>query len=96
MQRVWIERQLARHKADLYVRSHSVFQEPIVDLVRIREVINRIAVLILVVYADLVVQNGMESHVLEIRDLLHRAQVIAIALAQAQNRASGTKHLFPQ
>ncbi len=73
-----------------------MLQESVVNLVHISEVIDRIAVFIFVVDAHFVVENRMEAHVFEIRGGLHRIQILAIAVAQRQNRAAGAKHFFPE
>ena len=41
-------------------------------------------------------QNGMKANVLEICYPFYRTQVVTIAFAQGQDRASRTKHLFPE
>ena len=96
MERIWIEGQLLRHEADLDNRPHAVLQQTIVDLIDVREVVDRVAVLVFVVDADFVMQDGVKAHILEICYLLYRAQVVAIALAQRENGAPRTEHLFPE
>ena len=81
VERVRIEGQLFRHEADLDYRPNSLLQKTIVDLVDIREIVDRVAVLVLVIDSDLVMQNGVKAHVLEICYLLYRAQVVAVAIA---------------
>ncbi len=76
-------RQLLGHKAKLDERTHSVLQKTVVDLVNIREVVNRPARAVLVVHAHFVEKNSVEADVLHLRHLLHLAQVLAIAFPQA-------------
>ncbi len=96
VKRVRIKGQLLRHEADLDHRANTLFQQTIVDLIDIRKIVDRVAVLILVIDPDFVMQDGMKAHVLKIRYLLYRAQVVAIAIAQGQDRAAGAKHLLPE
>ena len=95
MQRVRIERELPRHEADLDERPHAVLQQPVIDLVHISEVIDRIPVLVLVVYANFVVQDGVKPHISNIRDLLHRAQVVA-KLSRNERIARPEPNIFSQ
>src|SRR5215472_15031278 len=76
MQVIRIERQLLRHEADLNNRPHTLRNQALVDLIDIGEVINRIAMVILVVHAKLIMQDRVESQVLQISDLSHRGQVV--------------------
>src|SRR5580698_9049023 len=96
MQRIGIEGELFGHEADLDDGTHAVFEQAIVDLVDIGEVIDRVAVLVFVVDAVLVVKNGMETHVMKIGSLLYRAQVVAVALAQRKIGTTGAEHLLPE
>ncbi len=72
MQRIRIECQLLGHEADFDKRLHSILEQPIVNLVNVREVVDGISVLVLVVNSDLIVQNRMKSHIAKVCDLLHR------------------------
>jgi len=51
---------------------------------------------VFVVDADVVVHDGMEADVLEVRDLLHSLRVVAVALAHGEDGAAGAEHLFPE
>jgi hypothetical protein len=88
VKRIGIEGQLLWHEADLYHRANAELQQPIVDLIDIRKIVDRVAVLILVIDPNFVMQDGMKAHVLEICYLLYRAQVVAIALTQGKHGAS--------
>ena len=90
------QRELPRHEANLDKRPHAIVQQSVIDLVHIRKVVNRIALLIFVVNADLVVQNVVEPHIAEVGDFLHFAKVAAIALPQRKNCASRAEHLLPE
>ena len=61
--RVWIGRQLARHKADLDKRPYAVFQQPIVNLVDVGEVVNRVAMLVFVIDPHFIVQDRVKPHI---------------------------------
>src|ERR1035438_8465180 len=89
-------RQLIGHETDLDERPYSGGEQSVVDLVNVREVVNRMPLAVFGIDADFVVKNGMKANVVEVRDLLHRTQVAAIVFTQAQNRASRAKHLFPK
>ena len=63
MQRVGIEGQLLGHEADLDDRADAILQQAIVDLIDIGKVVDRVAVLVLVVDSDLVMQDGVKAHI---------------------------------
>src|SRR4029077_3914922 len=89
-------RQLLRHEAHLDKRLHTIGQQAIVNLVDVREVIDGPPLAVFVVDADFIVKNGMKSRILEVCDLLYFTQVAAIAVAQAEDGASGTEYLLPE
>ena len=95
MQRI-ARRQLLRHKTDLDEWPHPVGQQPVIDLVHIRKVVERISLRVFVVEPDLIIKNCVEAHVFESRDGLHLAQVAAVILAQRQDSAPRAKHLLPE
>src|SRR6185437_16432446 len=84
------------HEAQLDEGPYSVLKKPVIDLVDIREVVNRLAVAILVVNANIVVQNRVEADVLKLGGFLHLAEVGVIVLAQTQHGAPGAEHLLPE
>ena len=96
VQRIRIKRQLLGHKADLNHRLHAVLQKSVVDLVHIREVVHRIAMLILRVHAVFIVQNAVRPHVAHPGHTMHRPQIVAVAFAQPQIRPPRAKHLLPK
>ena len=71
-------------------------QQPIVNLVHIRPVIDRLSLRILAVHPVLIVQNRVEPHVPELRHLPHSVQIVAITLPQRQVRPPRPKHLLPE
>jgi hypothetical protein len=79
---VWIEGQLLWHEAYFDHRTDTVLQQAIIDLIDIREIVDGISVLVLVVNTDLVVQDGVEADVFEIGDLLDGDEVVPVAIAQ--------------
>src|SRR5208283_1065849 len=80
--------QLIGHETDFHERTHSGGEQSVVDLIDIREVINRMPLAVFRIDADFVIKNGMKAYVVEVRDLLNRAQVVAIVFTQAQDGAS--------
>src|SRR5690242_7542852 len=94
--RCQIRGELARHEAKLDKRLHSIFKKSIVDLIYIREVIDRPALRILIVDPHLVMEDGMKADISEVRNLLHSPQVRPIAITEAKHSAAGTKHLLPK
>ena len=88
--------QLVRHEAELDEGLHVVGQQAIVDLVDVGEVVDRLALLVFVVNADIVIQDAVKANVLEAGDLAHRPQVAAIGIAQAEHGPAGAEHLLPE
>src|ERR1700722_5790069 len=96
MKCIRIEGEFFRHETDFNEWLDAIFKQPVANLIDIREVINRIAVIVLVINADFVVKDGMESNVLEISHLFHRADVVTIALAQREDSPPRSEHLLPE
>src|ERR1017187_901508 len=88
--------QLARHEAQLHERAHAVFEQSVVDLVHISEVVNGAALRVFVVHAVLVVEDGVEANVSEAGNLPGFPKIAAIALAQRKIGASRAEHLLPK
>ena len=89
MKRIGVEGELLRHEADLDDWANAVVQQTVVDLIDVGEVVDGIAVFVFVVDADLIVQDGVEANVAEVRDSSsRRARSFAIALAQGQDGAA--------
>ncbi len=65
MQCVRIERKLTRHEADFNEGPDAVFEQPIVNLVDVGKVVDGIAVLILVINADFIVEDSVEARHIE-------------------------------
>jgi hypothetical protein len=74
--------QLAWHKAQFNERADAIREQAIIYLVNIREVVHWAPLAVFTVNPNLIVENRVEANVLESGDLLHLAQVVAIALAQ--------------
>ena len=62
-------RQLARHETQLDKRPNSIGQQAVVDLVEVGEIIRGAPFAIFLIHSDLVVENGVETHVFEISSL---------------------------
>src|SRR5271170_7667058 len=52
--------------------------------------------LVFVVDTNFIVQDGVEAHIAEIRDRLHRVQILEITVPERQDGTAGPKHLFPK
>ncbi len=89
-------RKFARHETEFHERAHAVLQQAIVDLIDVREVVNRRTLLVFVVEADLIVEDGMKAYLLEIGDAFDFSQVATIAIAQSDDAAFRTKDLLPE
>jgi hypothetical protein len=93
---IGIEGQLLRHEADLYDRADAVGEKTIVDLVDIREIVDRVTVLVFVIDTDLVVEDAVEADVAEVGDLVDGADVVAVVLAEGENGVAGAEDLLPK
>ena|SRR5438309_6059840 len=51
---------------------------------------------VFVINAYLVVQNGVKANIAKIGYLLYRADIITVALSQRQDCAAGSEHLLPK
>src|SRR3954466_16001183 len=71
MQRGRINGKLARHEAELDERLYAGLQQAVVDLVKVGKVVDRLAVRIFAVDADVVIEDVVEANVLESGDALH-------------------------
>ena len=89
-------RQLPRHEAQLDKRTDAIRQQTVVDLVDVGKVVARPPRIVLVVEAHLVVEDGVEPHVLDARCRLDLSQIVPVTLAQRQDGASGPEHAFPE
>src|SRR5207248_363448 len=74
--------ELPRHETELYERAHAVGEKAVVYLIDVGEVVDGLTLGILRVHADLVVEDGVKTHVSDRRHGAHGAQVLAIALAE--------------
>ena len=73
-----------------------ILEQTVVDLIDVREVVDGLAIFVLVVEAGFIVKDGVEADVFEPSDALCFAKVVAVALAQAQDGAPRPKHFFPE
>src|SRR5882672_6943593 len=88
--------ELPRHETDLDEGTHAVFQQAVIDLVHVGEVVDRVSLAVLVVYPHLVVKDGVKTHVAKVRGLFQLPQVRAITCAQRQYGAAGSEGLLPE
>ncbi len=83
-------------------------EEAVVDLIDIGEIVEGLVVGglgrltgvlrlgVRVVEADIVHEDAVETHSVEIRDSFYSVEVIAIALAQGEDGAAGAEDLLPE
>src|SRR5260370_18549688 len=88
--------EIGGHETQFHERPETTLEQPIVNLIGIRPVVNGPALRIFVVNAGLIVQDGMEANVANARYALNGAEIPAITIAQRQNRAARTKNLLPK
>ena len=81
---IQLGRQRLGHEADLHKRPHAIGQQPVVDLIDVGPVVDRVALLVLAVDAVLIVEDRVKAHVLEAGDLLYAPQIVAVALTQGE------------
>src|SRR6202140_3556004 len=96
MQGIGIGGELLGHEAQFDEGAYFVLEQSVVDLIDVGEIVDRFAGGVLVVNADLVMENGVEADVLETGDALGFAQIVAIAVAKRKNGAAGAKNFFPE
>src|ERR1700674_3634275 len=73
---------LLGHEAQFYKWSNMIFQQPVVDLIDVRKIIDGLSFRILVVQTDFIMENRMKSYIFESRCILHFAKVTPITFAQ--------------
>ena len=84
------------HEAQLDEGAHAGLQQTIVNLVHVGKIVDGFSGGVFVVNAYFVVEDCVEADVFEICGGFYFAQVIAIALAEGEDRAAGAEHLFPE
>src|SRR5205807_6596574 len=84
------------HEAYLDKRPQPVSQQTVVALIEIREVVYRVSLRILVVNPHFVMEDSVKTHIAEVRDLFHFAQVATIAVTQREHSPARAEHLFPK
>src|SRR5215472_2493919 len=87
--------QLAWHEAEFNEGPHSCLQQSIVDLINVRKVVSRIALGVFLVDSNTIVQDVMETHILELSDFFHCTRIAAIVVTQSQNGPTRTKNALP-
>ena len=85
--------QLARHEAQFYEGANAVLQQPVVNLIYVREIVNGSAARIFSIYADFVVENGVESDVFEVGCAFHVAQIAGLPQSVVRRAAEILKAL---
>src|SRR2546426_10056060 len=96
MRRRRIRGQFARHEAQFHKRADAIFEQPVVNLVNVRKIVNGIAGIVFAVKPYFVMENGVETDVFEAGDALHFAEIAAITLAQRDDGPFGTEHALPK
>ena len=93
---VGVEGELLGHEADLDDGADAGGEEPVVDLVDVGEVVDGVAVLVLGVDAELIVEDGVEADVAEVGDGFDGAEVVHVAAAEDKGGAAGAEHGLPE
>src|SRR6266478_603634 len=96
MERIRIGSELFGHEAELDEWADVILEQAVVDLIDIGEVVDGLAFPVLIVQANLVMEDGMEADVFKAGDAFGFAEVVAVAFAQRQDSAAGAKHFFPE
>ena len=73
-----------------------ILEQTVVDLIDVREVVDGLAIFVLVVEAGFIVKDGVEADVFEACDPPGFAKVVAVALAQGDDPAFRAEHFFPE
>jgi len=93
---VGVEGYTSWHEADFYDRADAIFEQTVIDLIDIGEVVDGVAVLVFVV-RRLPRRAGSRGSERSGSPLfLHGAEVVAVALTQRKDGAAGAEHLFPE
>ena len=87
---------LLRHEAEFHKGVDPALYQSVVNLIDIRKVVNRSAVGVFAVDADLIMKNRVEADIFEPSNLFNVVQITAITFAQAQDRAPGSEHALPE
>ena len=88
--------EIRRHEAQLDIRLDAQFQQAVVDLVDVGEVVDRLALLVQREHADVLVEDAVRAHVGEAGDLPDHLHVAPVVGTQRQRRAAGAEHLLPE
>src|SRR6516162_2734285 len=82
------------HKTQFDKRPNTVRQKPVIDLVHVRKIVNRLTIRF-IVDTNFIVENRMETHVFKSGRFFDESQVPAIVVAQGQNGPPRAKHTLP-
>src|SRR5712692_9922981 len=96
MERVRIGGKLFGHEAELDEWADVILEQAVVNLIYIRKVVNGLAIVVLIVQANFVMEDGVETNVFECGDAFRFAEVVAVAFAESDDAALRTKHSFPE
>ena len=96
MKRIRVGGQLLGHEAQLDKRPNFILQQPVINLIDVREIVERLSRRVFVVQSRFVMKNGVEANILKTRDAFGFAKILAIAFAQRKNGPPGAKHFFPE
>ena len=88
--------QLFGHEAELDERADFVGEDAVVDLIDVGKIVDGVAAGVFVVEADFVLEDSVETDVVEIGDAFDFAEIVAIVVAQREDGASGAEHFFPE
>src|SRR5436305_8386126 len=88
--------ELLGHEAELDEGADFVLEEPVVNLVDVREIVEGLARGVLIVKTNFIVKNGVETDVFEIGDAFGLEEVVAIIVAKREDRTTGAEHFFPE
>src|ERR1700722_20924905 len=72
------------HKTQLDERADFILEESIVNLIDIRKVVDRLAVLIFVVQTDFVVKYCVEADILEVGNAFGLAKIVPVTLSKGE------------
>ena len=96
LQRLRIGGELRRHEAQLDEGLDAAFEQAVVDLVDVGEVVADAAVGAALHQAHVVVEDAVKADVAEAGGGMHRHEILAVVVAQRQHGAAGAEHLFPE
>src|SRR5258708_30305080 len=96
VERVRIRGKLFRGEAELDKWADVILKQAVVDLIHVGKVVDRLAVVVLVVEAGFVVEDSVETDIFEAGNAFCLTEGVAIAFAEAQDGAARTEHFLPE